>query len=338
MREELITAMSSVAQKDFNIDDPYNTAMELVTAIKNKENPSVIIALTSMGYNEKDSISGVVRLAASVPDIDIIIEADSCLTGNETFTKGKTHIVTTGEKGVFLGELKIFLQNNTVSSVHPKYHLIDESVEEDSSIKNKLASITKNYAKSLEKRVATLKNGTLSSAGRMEKLTTLTSVVTDAVVSETAVDICFINAGFFADAELYEGKIINYDTFNEAIKFDNAVVLLNITGKELSEIFEYSFNRIGYGNFLLYSGAQVDYNAESKVVEAIRIKDQNIADAKIYKVAITDYLANGGDGYELFKKNSTKINTHIPVSILLGRYLTTLKSINAIAPNGLIIK
>ena len=37
VREELITAMSSVAQKDFNIDDPYNTAMELVTAIKNKE-------------------------------------------------------------------------------------------------------------------------------------------------------------------------------------------------------------------------------------------------------------------------------------------------------------
>ena len=98
--------------------------------------------------------------------------------------------------------------------------------------------------------------------------------------------------------------------------FESKMEVVEVTGKELLEALEHSVYRYEdgefRGEFMQVSGVQVVYDINrpsgQRVVEAKVLCAQclvpeleNVNETKLYKIVMLDFLASGGDGYEMFK-------------------------------------
>ncbi|KAG5677132.1 hypothetical protein PVAND_006914 [Polypedilum vanderplanki] len=125
---------------------------------------------------------------------------------------------------------------------------------------------------------------------------------------------------------------ITMEDIATVLPFDSKVVVIEITGETLLKAFEHSVARYtegeGRGEFLQYSGVQIEYdmNRESgnrvvnvKVLcaycEVPQLEDLVLH--KTYRIVMQDFLANGGDGYEMFKNSQVGIETEtVDVDVL----------------------
>ena len=146
------------------------------------------------------------------------------------------------------------------------------------------------------------------------------------MIDFTKADMAFQNAGGIGK-EVLESEKINRRSFDEIIKYDNSVVLINMMGAEVKKILKYSMNSMGYGGFLQVGGIRFTYSKSSQQISDIKVKDKDLDDTKIYKVAINSWLAAGGDGYEIFKKISNKVNLNILHREVVYNYLEKQKNI-----------
>ena len=89
----------------------------------------------------------------------------------------------------------------------------------------------------------------------------------------------------------------------KTLPFDNEVVLIDINGKELFQALYKSVKgkrEDEDGGFLHVSGIRFMIRGHS--VENVSV-DGNLTPLdpdKVYRVAVNDFLASGGDGYEVF--------------------------------------
>lgn len=97
-------------------------------------------------------------------------------------------------------------------------------------------------------------------------------------------------------ANLPKGDITVGNIF-EIYSFDNALAVLEMKGSDLLEIFE-SYAQMG--------GAGISDNVkliiENKKLLSVTINGLSIDKTKVYKIVTLDYLADGNDGMEAFKK------------------------------------
>lgn len=156
----------------------------------------------------------------------------------------------------------------------------------------------------------------------------LGNFLTDSMVDWYALK--YISSEFWTDASiglLQGGGIrasINHKSNNgnitredaaTVLPFESKIVTIEITGKSLLEALEHSVYRYEGGEFLQMSGIQVSYDMNrpsgARVVDAKVLCAQcmipeleNIVETKMYKIVTQDFLANGGDGFEMFKERT----------------------------------
>lgn len=120
------------------------------------------------------------------------------------------------------------------------------------------------------------------------------------------------------------------------LPFESKMEVVEITGKALLEALEHSVHRYEdgeeRGEFLQVSGVQVVYDINrpsgQRVVEAKVLCAQclvpeleNINETKLYKVVMLDFLAAGGDGYEMFKEKTVQKYEKLDIDVFV-EYLT----------------
>ncbi len=133
------------------------------------------------------------------------------------------------------------------------------------------------------------------------------NLVADAIREAASADIGIVNAGYIRGKGLHEaGDILTWRTLVEELPFPNRVVGLEVKGKILREVLENAVS--GYerraGRFLQLSGLEVVYNVALPVdqrVVSVRVGGQEINPERLYKVAMPEFLANGGDGFNMFR-------------------------------------
>jgi 2',3'-cyclic-nucleotide 2'-phosphodiesterase (5'-nucleotidase family) len=109
------------------------------------------------------------------------------------------------------------------------------------------------------------------------------------------VDVCFMNNGGLRVPSLPKGNITVGNIY-ELMPFDNELVVMDISGKDMLEIC----NRIAQRGGWPVSGLRmriVNYKAEQ-----IFIQGKPLDEEATYTIATNDYLANGGDELEILKK------------------------------------
>jgi 2',3'-cyclic-nucleotide 2'-phosphodiesterase (5'-nucleotidase family) len=82
-------------------------------------------------------------------------------------------------------------------------------------------------------------------------------------------------------------------------------VSLQILGKDLLNALEMSVSEFekNKGRFPQLSGAELTFDSSQAVnsrVLSVKINGEQLSPDKLYKLATTDYLYNGGDGYSAF--------------------------------------
>lgn len=115
------------------------------------------------------------------------------------------------------------------------------------------------------------------------------------VSKEPAVVGAIINYGGIRIDYLSSGELTIGNMF-EIMPFDNTIVVLDVPGSVLKEWCQHMTNRGGWPLSGVY------YEVQDKVAKNVQINKKPINDHVIYKIATTDYIANGGDDCEFLKK------------------------------------
>ncbi len=118
-----------------------DAAKSVVSQIKAKENPDIIICLSHSGTSDKPEDSEDVLLAKAVPDIDVIISGHSHTVLQSPMVIGSTTIVSSGANTDYLGHLLVSKNANGRYAVQ-SYSLIplNGSVPEDAGVLAKVSS------------------------------------------------------------------------------------------------------------------------------------------------------------------------------------------------------
>ena len=103
---------------------------------------------------------------------------------------------------------------------------------------------------------------------------------------------------FLKENNLY----LSYDKNHKIAPFENALCVLTMDGATLKELFGQIASVHGEG----LSGATLKIDVEGNLLEA-KVNGRQIGAKKTYTVATIDYLAEGNDKMEAFRRASSKI-------------------------------
>ena len=133
------------------------------------------------------------------------------------------------------------------------------------------------------------------------------NLFTDAMRAGTRADAAILNGGGIRAGKNYEpgGRITHGDILSE-LPFNNRVVTVEIAGRELRRAIENGLSLLPRpsGRFPQVSGIEVRFdlarNPGSRVT-GMKVGGRPLNDARIYRVAVVDFLARGGDDYTMFR-------------------------------------
>ena len=138
--------------------------------------------------------------------------------------------------------------------------------------------------------------------------TNVGDLIAEAYRRATHAEIGLVNGGSIRSDRLYEPGPITHADVHAILPFNNPVVALEVTGRTLRAALEHGLSKIGLekadGRFLQVAGLTFRYmpgrSPGARLVE-VRVGDTALDENTTYSVAISQYLVNGGDGYEMFR-------------------------------------
>lgn len=146
----------------------------------------------------------------------------------------------------------------------------------------------------------------------------------------TGADMALLNSGSLR-ASIADGPVTIADVFR-AMPYANALMTVELSGKELMAVLNRSVmgSRTDEdGGFLQVSG--IRFSVRNHRVETVQVGENGagLDLEKRYSVAITDFMASGGDGYTWFKGKPV-VDTGLPLRELLIDTVRRKKVISAV--------
>ena len=153
----------------------------------------------------------------------------------------------------------------------------------------------------------------------------LTNFTTDAMLDYASilwgpVDFAVMNVGGIRNT-LNQGNVTVGDIY-EIYPFDNRIVLLELTGKAIMELFDTIAKKGGEG-----LSKNIEVVIKDKVVESLIIGGKAVDENKIYRITTIDYLAEGNSGMEAFTK---AVNVTDPNKFLRDVMIEYIKRLTAV--------
>jgi 5'-nucleotidase/UDP-sugar diphosphatase len=333
--------------KELLFEDEVEIAKELVPRLK--QEADVVIALTHAGIFES-SERGSRRLASEVGGIDIIVDGhthtrlDFPILVDHPSSDHRTLIVQAWKWGLIVGRLDLWIVNRKVvdfryeiipvnlKTVEKKddgtrvYHFIGESIPEDQA----LLSLLQPYADQIESLLSDVIGYAevpfLNHDARQAE-TALGNLIADSMKWHTenqAVDFAIQNGGGIRD-HIPKGPITK-KTIYDVLPFDNSIVLLSMKGGDVQRLFDFiAAIPSGEGAFPQVSeGVTFTINRSARRCENVLIKGKPIDINRIYRIATNSYLANGGDGYQVFLQALEKYDSATFQQPVLIEYIKSL--------------
>lgn len=302
-----------------------------------KEGVDIIIGLGHSGY-QKD-----IEIAKKIPHVDVVvgghthsflydkglknpsndkIEGPYPTIVNNT-AGGTAAVVQAYAYTKYLGHLTLtFDDSGKLIKWKGEPILLDNRFEEDEEVKLELQTWKAELDK-IGKDLVGFTNVILFNTREGES--NIGNLVTDAMVwayrqSQDDISLSMINSGGIR-ASFDEGNITMEDLLI-SFPFRNTFDLVFIQGNYLRRALEHSVanmqpdGRNEAGRFLQVSGFKLQFDLTRPTGERLVLAEvpcaecpqlyEPLSDKKIYKVAMTEYLASGGDGYSIIAKNKER--------------------------------
>ncbi|MDR0992749.1 MAG: 5'-nucleotidase C-terminal domain-containing protein [Ruminococcus sp.] len=276
-----------------------------------EDGAEIVISVSHMGIYDQ-GYGDIYKLRDSVSGVDLFIDGHSHTPlADITEDSDKPLIVSAGQYAQYLGKVTFTKGGDgwtvKAESLTPETANAYTLTENGKTAKAKVKTIIDKWtAIAAEKGKAVVANNkTAMTAVRADLRTSETVIgdfVADAIAASSGADIAFTNGGSIR-ADIPKGDITVAD-INSTLPFVNFIVMAEMDGKTLRETLEHSlsFYPDETGGFLQVSGVTVTYNpsapAGSRIISLVA-NNKEVTDDAVYKVAANDWIAGGGDGYDM---------------------------------------
>lgn len=260
----------------------------------------IIVVLSHIGYNA-DMV-----LANSVKGIDVIVGGHSHTKTGRHIVVGNTIVVQAWEHGLVLGVLDLTVEDGKI--INAVSRLEDISPSKIKKPREDVARIVDEYARQVNDKMGRVIGKTsadLDGENVRVRQTNLGSFISDIFKKESGADAAIINGGGIR-ASIKKGEITVENVYS-VLPFNNYIVAIRLTGKQVREALEYGLSGVETreGRFPQVAGLAFTYFAKHPAgsrVGRIFINGKPIDPEKQYVVATNDFLAAGGDGYQVFRE------------------------------------
>jgi len=289
-----------------DFENPITTATRMVSDLREKDNCSVVIVLTHLSINQD------IQLATSVKGIDLILGGHD----HQPFAQqqGSTTIMKCGQNGKFLGRIDLYINKKSIELNNQEFNTV-QCISEWDFLGNfgyephpETQKMVDHYSKELPKDwneflaiCGTPLDSTTSLVRSTE--TTMCSLLVDSLLDHYQCDAVILSAGIIrGDAQYNIGYALHKRDFYKEFPFKDYPKYGRVTGAQLIGAIEDGLKNIGGGGFChLSRGFSVTYDAAGEIgsrVVSISLNGEEIDREKIYTVASTEWLWEGGDGWK----------------------------------------
>lgn len=271
-------------------------------------------------------------IARAVPELSAIIGGHDQILLSPYRKVGNVPIFQAFEKCRYLGRIDLEVDPASGKSrlVAHSYIPVTADIDPDPEIDR----IVKRYHARMDKKFKeVIGESRVFLDGEREKIryeeTALGNLVSDIMREYTGADVALLNSGSLR-ASIDTGPVTREEVF-KAMPYANEIILLDLTGRELMQALTRSVRATREeedGGFLQVSG--IRFNVRGHSVEQVRLISNHmpVDPEKIYRVAVTDFLASGGDGYKLFVGKPLE-HTRSPLRELIMDTISTRGTVKA---------
>jgi 2',3'-cyclic-nucleotide 2'-phosphodiesterase (5'-nucleotidase family) len=265
-----------------------------------------VVALTHSGHAEDRAMydSHLFDLIMTGHDQDLLVNYDGRTAMMESY--GQADFVTIADIAFDISEK----DGKRTVKWRPSFRIIDtKDVTPDPETKAKSDELAAMLAKELDVAI-----GTTTTALDSRRATVRTgeaalgNLVADALKEAVRADIAITNGGGLRGNKEYPAghAITRKDVLTE-LPFGNRTIELQVTGATILAALENGFSQIeeAAGRFPQVSGLKVEYDPKksrgSRVV-SVEANGKALDINATYRLATNDFMANGGDGYVMFRE------------------------------------
>ncbi|MBK7705466.1 MAG: bifunctional metallophosphatase/5'-nucleotidase [Acidobacteria bacterium] len=292
----------------------------------------LIVLLIHQGIPGRQSTSGAVdvarnlqkdiELAERVPGLDLMVTGHAHTGTPKPLISNGTIIVSTDAYTIELGKLELTYDVKKDKIVKFKNHygpVFDDAIPDDPE----MAAVIKKWKDKLKvitEEVVT--NSTVELTRSYGEESLLGDMVADAMLDAYPdYDFAITNSGGLRQ-DIDAGPVTVGELIS-AFPFPNTVYQLEMKGSDLRKIFEHG---AGLTNGILQAsrGIEMEYDESKPVGQRVvkcLIKGQPLADDKTYKLLTSNFLADGGDGFAVFKSAAFRKNTGVEILQSMIKYL-----------------
>jgi 5'-nucleotidase len=294
------TVRASKPGPDLQFRDPIASARAAVLELE-KRGVHTIIGMTHLMLQEDKALAHAIRF-------------DAILGGHEhTLLQAEANgvpILKMGSDARIAGRLDLAISRRTGETWSVDWELVPVTADipDDPATAAVIATYEQQLSKALDQplaRTAVALDARQDSNRSRE--TNLGSFLADAYRAHTGADLALINGGSIrSNTEYGPGPITKRDILS-ILPFENPIIKVQATGAIVRAALEHGFARAEQpevGEFPQLSGMRVVFDprrpAGSRVVR-VTVGGAPLEDDKKYTLALSSYLASGGDGYAMLK-------------------------------------
>jgi len=338
-----ITIIGATTQELLTTTDPSNVTnidvLDSVTTVKHAFDEQAVKTKGPVILLSHSNFRTDAKIAENVQGLCAIIGGHDQILFNPYRIVGRVPIFQAFEKGKYLGRIDLSIDSaaGDTTITNWGYIPITSKLPSDQNTEN----ILKKYTAQLDVKFREVIGESKTFLdGERERIryeeTNLGDWVTDIMREFTSAEIALINAGSIRSS-INEGPITIEEIFR-MMPYPNEIVVMELTGKEILDALTRSVRGSREdedGGFLHVSG--MNFIINSKSVENILVCNEPLVMDRMYKVAITDFLTAGGDGYSIFK-DKPYLSTRLPLRELVIDTVRKKQTIDAHTENRILRK
>lgn len=326
----------------------YIAAAEEAVAYFDTQDVNKIIALTHIGFDDNVAVDNDLKLAAEVPEIDVIVGGHTHKKLETPEKVGNTLIVQADQYNNFLGQLDVtFNDVGVITSYNGQLHDVmaaEVDAEAAELLKPYQEVVNEEKLKPTGAVAEVPLNGGRNEGGVRQSETNLGNLITDGMLAaakklDPETTIAVQNGGGIR-ASIDAGEI-TYGEVLTTMPFGNSLAIMELSGEDLKAALEISVSRYPAenGGFLHVSGLVFNFDGRAPVGERVlsvyTVQGDELVeleDDKMYKIATNTFTAKGGDGYTMFGEAYEDGRVTEPGIIDYEMFIDYMNSLDVVAP------